>query len=58
MTKVNITTSTVTINNYTSTYIPTKVCSTCPTIKYVTEYNKNKVKYDIYKNQCEDLLKI
>ena len=56
MTTNNITTSTVTINNYNNTeqtinpntellnnktpnvYIPIKICITCRTIKYVTEF--------------------
>ena len=48
----NITTSTVTINNYPSTYIPTKACNTFRTIKYVTEFYKNKASKDRYHTQC------
>ena len=61
MTTVNITTSTVTINNYTSTYhvyeqkgsIFTKVCSTCHTNKQLTEFYKCKASLDGYKTQCK-----
>ena len=44
MTTVNITTSTTTVNNYNSTYIPTKVCYTCRIIKQLTEFYKGKSK--------------
>ena len=49
----NITTSTVTINNYPSTYIPTKVCNKCRTIKQLTEFYKDKAKHDGYHSQCK-----
>ena len=57
MTTTNhITTSTsiININNNTHQtinshmYISTKVCTTCRTIKYVTEFYKNKVSKDGY----------
>ena len=53
----NITTSTVTINNYNktdqtinpNTYIPTKVCNTCRIIKQLIEFPKDNTKNDGYK---------
>ena len=53
----NITSSTVTINNYNSTYIPTKVCHTCRTIKQLTEFYKCKSKHDGYQTQCKNCKK-
>ena len=61
MTTVNITTSTGTININNNTdqtinpnmYITTKVCKTCRTIKYVTEFYKNKVSKDGYSYKCK-----
>ena len=50
----NITTSTVTINNYLSTYIPTKVCNTCRTIKPLTEFYKCKTCNDGYRSMCKN----
>ena len=50
----NITTSTFTINNYPSTYIPTKVCKSCRTIKQLTEFYQDKSKYDGYQTQCKN----
>ena len=57
MITVNITTSTVTINNYNSTYIPTKVCNTCRTIKQLTEFYEDKSKHDGYQTQCKNCKK-
>ena len=50
----NITTSTVTINNYPPTYIPTKVCKSCRTIKQLWEFYKDKSKHDGYQAQCKN----
>ena len=60
----NITTSTVNMNIYNNTdqtinpnkYIPTKVCSICRTIKYITEFHKRKTAHDGYQNQCKNCL--
>ena len=49
----NITTSSVTINNYPSTYIPTKVSYTCRRIKYVTKFYTLKTSNDGYYNICK-----
>ena len=38
------------LNNQSNVYIPTKVCSTCRTIKYITEFSKRKVNRDGYEN--------
>ena len=57
MTTINITTSTGSINNYPSTYIPTKVCYTCRTIKQLTEFYKDKSKYDGYQTRCKNCKK-
>ena len=50
----NITTSTVTINNYPSTYIPTNVCNTCRIIKPLTEFYKCKTCHDRYRSICKN----
>ena len=58
----NITTSTVTINNYPSTYIntetessiPTKTCTKCHQIKQLTEFHKDNAAYDGYRTQCKN----
>ena len=60
----NITSSTVTINNYTTTdhinepigSIPTKVCNKCFQIKQLIEFHKRKDTYDGYRNQCKSVL--
>ena len=61
----NITTSTLNMNIYNNTeqtinssnvYIPTKVCSICSTIKYITEFNKRKTSRDGYQNQCKNCI--
>ena len=52
----NITTSTVTINNYPSTYIPTKVCNTCRIIKQLTEFYKDNKSRDGYCHKCKNCL--
>ena len=57
----NITTSTVTINNYPSTYlnietessISTKSCTKCHQIKQLIEFYKNKTSKDGYHTQCK-----
>ena len=57
----NITNSTVTINNYSSTYHAhepkgsrsTKACNKCHQIKQLTDFGKDKSKYDGYRNQCK-----
>ena len=62
MTTLNITTSTGTINIYYNTdqtinpnmYIPPKVCKTCRTIQFVTEFYKDKTRKDKYKSICKD----
>ena len=61
MTTVNITTSSNTINinnNADQTVnpnmdIPTKVCNKCRTLKYLTEFYKDKSKKDGYHTQCK-----
>ena len=58
----NITTSTVTINNYPSTYINaqtksfilTKVCNKCHQIQNITEFTNGKTYRDGYRNQCKN----
>ena len=40
-------------NNPLNVYIPTKVCNTCRIIKYITEFYKNKTKYNGYNSQCK-----
>ena len=35
-------------NNPSNVYIPIKVCKTCRTIKYITEFYKDKFRYDEY----------
>ena len=40
-------------NNKPNVYIPTMVCNTCRTIKYITEFYKNKTKYNGYNSQCK-----
>ena len=58
----NITTSTVTINNYPSTYINAqtessilrKVCNKCNQIQNITEFTKDKKCRDGYRNQCRN----
>ena len=52
MTTINITNNTGPINNYPSTYIPTKACNTCQ-IKQLTEFYKCKSKHDGYQTQCK-----
>ena len=54
----NITTSTATINNYTTTYIPTKACNKCDIIKELTEFYKCKTTRDGYLNKCTDCVNI
>ena len=61
MTTNNITNSTVTINNYSSTshthepkgFIPTKACNKCHQIKQLTEFYKCKASHDGNKTQCK-----
>ena len=53
MTTINITNNTGSINNYNSTYIPTKVCHACHTIKQLTEFYKDKSKHDGYRTKCK-----
>ena len=53
MTTINITNNTGPINNYPSTYIPTKACKRCRTIKQLTEFPKDKRTNDGYINQCK-----
>ena len=43
-------------NNPQNVYIPTKVCSTCHTIKYITEFQKRKEAPDGYRSQCKNCL--
>ena len=58
----NMTHSSVTINNYSSTYhahepkgsILTKACNKCHQIKQLTKFVKDKRKYDNYRNQCKN----
>ena len=53
MTTVNITNNTGPINNYPLTYILTKACNTCRTIKYETEfYKERRTRKDGYQLQC------
>ena len=40
-------------NNLPNVNIPIKVCNTCRTIKYVTEFYKDKSKKDNYRTQCK-----
>ena len=54
MTTINITNNTGPINNYPSTYIPTKVCNTCRMIKPLTEFYKSKTGHDGYRSQCKN----
>ena len=62
MTTVNITTSTNTININNNKdqnmnpnmYIHTKVCKTCRTVKYVTEFYKEKGRNDGYQSVCKN----
>ena len=62
MTTNNITTSTVTINNYTTithtneqiNFIPTKVCNRCFQIKQLTEFYKAKANKDGYQCHCKN----
>ena len=53
MTTINITNNAGPINNYFSTYIPTKACNTCRQIKQLTEFYKDKAKHDGYQTQCK-----
>ena len=39
-------------NKPSNVYIPTKVCKTCRTIKYITEFYKDKSRYDGYSYIC------
>ena len=57
MTTINITNNTGPINNYPSTYIPTKVCKSCRIIKQLTEFYKEKSKHDGYQTQCKNCKK-
>ena len=41
-------------NNPSNVYIPTKICNACRTIKYVTEFYKDKSKRDGYHSQCKN----
>ena len=58
----NITTFTVNMSIYNNTdqtinpntYIPTKVCSKCRTIKQLTKFFKDNKSNDGYKNQCKN----
>ena len=58
----NITTSTVTLNNYSSAYmnaqtespILTKVCNNCHQIKNITKVTKDKIFRDGYRDQCKN----
>ena len=52
----NITTSTATINNYTTTYIPTNACYKCHIIKELTEFYKDKTSKDGYRTQCKTFI--
>ena len=66
MTTTNHITNTGTINIYNNTnqtinpnmYIPTTVCKTCRTIKYITEFHKCKTNNDGYHIQCKNCVKI
>ena len=40
-------------NNSQTVYIPTKVCKTCRTIKYVTKFYKDKSRFDGYAYRCK-----
>ena len=57
MTTINITNNTGPINNYNSTYIPTKVCKSCRTIKQLTEFYKDKSNHDGYQTRCKNCKK-
>ena len=40
-------------NNSQTVYIPTKICKTCRTIKYVTEFYKDKSRFVGYAYRCK-----
>ena len=44
-------------NNPPNVFIPTKVCSTCRIIKFITEFSKSKISHKGYQNQCKNCVK-
>ena len=54
MTTNIITPDTEILYNSSCVNIPTKVCKECRTIKYITEFYKDKKSHDGYQSQCKN----